>query len=394
VLFFPVSILLMACCVSPVSWLSCFCEIFWPFLASTSDYFAIEGTRATYHAAKKAYKLYDKEENIHIFEDNNIHDYTANMAVRAAEFFSEAFFGEKRTVRNDDFKPLEKQDMLATKTGKTAAEFEDIVTLPDEVRSCAAALRMARLSLSKEDRLNRAAKWLKEKVDHERTPAAFNLRRLPKGNSGIKFIEGYMGFPVSWWTQYRLSSFGVMIRKAEYEDQDNLPAVIAIWPDGTKQITAHEEWICQQCDSGKQVLVLDVPGTGNIEQHPMSEEQNHQTYKGRDGVLFKLCHDLIYSGDNLASMHVYDVLRAVDMLHEELKVSEDAVTLYCDGQDGVYGIMAGFLNKNLTVEQGPDLLLNVERDILGQKALHYDNTLSIIIPGMLEYFDYEELLGN
>ena len=53
--------------------------------------------------------------------------------------------------------------------------------------------------------------------------------------------------------------------------------------------------------------------------------------------------------------------------------------------------MAGYL-LDLKREYGEKLLCSVEKQILSQKPLKYDNTLSYIVPGMLEYFDYEDLM--
>ena len=41
---------------------------------------------------------------------------------------------------------------------------------------------------------------------------------------------------------------------------------------------------------------------------------------------------------------------------------------------------------------GENLLTSVEGQILSQWPLNYDNTLSYLIPGMLKYFDYNELM--
>ncbi|MBR5681074.1 MAG: hypothetical protein IKX19_10520, partial [Clostridia bacterium] len=76
---------------------------------------------------------------------------------------------------------------------------------------------------------------------------------------------------------------------------------------------------------------------------------------------------------------------AKDILHAE------DVTLFCDEQEGVYGMMAGYL-AGCPREVGSGLLINVERQILSQRPLKYDNTLAYLIPGMLAYFDYEDLM--
>jgi len=54
--------------------------------------------------------------------------------------------------------------------------------------------------------------------------------------------------------------------------------------------------------------------------------------------------------------------------------------------------MAGFLQEKVKREYAADLLRSVEQEIIGQPALKYNNTLSLIVPGMLEYFDYNEIM--
>ena len=91
----------------------------------------------------------------------------------------------------------------------------------------------------------------------------------------------------------------------------------------------------------------------------------------------------------MAAMQTYHLLKTVDMLKEYLHI--DRVSFYCDGPEGVYGVMAGYLT-GIAREYGDSLLRSVEGQILSQRPLQYDNTLSYVIPGMLEYFDYNEIL--
>ena len=94
----------------------------------------------------------------------------------------------------------------------------------------------------------------------------------------------------------------------------------------------------------------------------------------------------------MPAMHCYDVLRTIEMLSDEFSIAEKDITLYCEGPSGIYGIMAAFLNRNVGVIYGKNLLLSVEREIINQNPFKYDNTYSLLMPGMLKYFDYEELI--
>ena len=355
-------------------------------LAVKYDFFPIEGTRETFREAQRIYGLYGRKEQVRLYEDEYTHSYTPKLAVCAAEFFSEIFLGRKVTVDNRHFEPLPEEKMYATRTGNIKGEIADARLVPQEVAEYAEELRKARMALPEAERKARAKAWLTERVMFHRTPVDFNARIFPK--DACAQIDGYMGTSVSWWTQKRLFSYGVMIKQEKYDSVMNLPTVLAVWEDGSKKISEHEAWIRQQCEAGKQVFVLDVPGVGAIEQRNMTLGA---TYKGAYGTLYTLCGNLMYMGDSCAAMRTYDVLRTIEMLGAEFGVPEEAITLYCEGPSGIYGVMAAFLNEKVGAWYGEGLLDSVERQYIHQEVFQYDNSLTLLVPGMLRYFDYEEL---
>ena len=91
----------------------------------------------------------------------------------------------------------------------------------------------------------------------------------------------------------------------------------------------------------------------------------------------------------MAAIQTYHLLRTVDMLRESLKLED--ISFYCDDQDGVFGIMEGYL-AGLKREYGENILSSIEKQILPQRPLQYHNTLSHVIPDMLKYFDYDEIM--
>lgn len=360
-------------------------------LAVISDFFPIEGTVETFETAKTFYKLYGKEENLRMYEDDYIHEYTPWLAIRAAEFFTEVFYGEKRTVRNDDLEFLPLEEMRAFPSGNVLGGIPSAASLKEEICGYAIRQREKRRALPENVRRARAKEWLKERVMAGRMPAQYRVKMYPNTYRS-KVIDGYRAIPLSWWSQRRLYSFGLLIRREQEAACEGQRTVLAVWPEGTKAVAAHEDWIRQKCDEGQQVLVLDVPGEGDLKQSPLMRYMGEIPYTERDGTLFRLCIDLIFSGDSMAAMHCYDVLRAIGMLEERFGLRKEDITLYCEGREGVYGVMAGFLCEDVQMEYGTGLLLSVEREILGQEIFRYENTYSLIVPGMLEYFDYEELL--
>ena len=65
-------------------------------------------------------------------------------------------------------------------------------------------------------------------------------------------------------------------------------------------------------------------------------------------------------------------------------------------------LVSKLLDVNVTVDNEDSNLANVdgvahllrsaEKELLTQRPLRYDNTLAYLLPDMLSYFDYEELL--
>ena len=341
-------------------------------LTVSSDFFPIEGAYEVYDAAKKIYGLYGKEENLCIFEDHACHEYTLPLADAAAEFFCRVFGVEQRP--KSPLNPLPLQTLQCTQAGNVKGEFADARLLPDETMLLAAEL--------KQNRSPEAAKaWLSDKVYCARIPCDPRPRIADDKNRVC--IDGYVGRSVMWWVQKRLAAYGMLISSTA---DKSAPVAIALWDHGTKAITEHEDWIKAQCAAGKQVLVVDLPGNGSIEQAFL---WGWSPYRARYGTQYKLCCDLMYMDDSMAAMQTYHVLRTVEMIRSYWGVSD--ITLYCDKQEGVYGIMAGYL-ADLPREYGENLLCSVEKQILTQVPLQYDNTLSYVIPGMLQYFDYNELM--
>lgn len=344
-------------------------------LTVSSDFFPIEGAYEVYSEAKRIYALFGKEENLSIFEDDACHGYTQPLAEEAAVFFCKVFHVVKREggIR----KPLPEQELYVTKCGNVRGDFPDAKAIPAETALLAAELKANRNPQGAKD-------WLWERVNYARIPCTARPRVDDAPNAPR--IGDYTGKSVMWWVQKNLTAFGVLITKGFDPLVQPRPTVIALWDNGTRAIPDREDWIRAQCDSGKQVLVVDLPGVGAIEQ---AHVWGWSPYRAAYGTMYKMCCDLMYMDDSMAAMQTYHLLRTVDMLKDYWQI--DDVSLYCDRQEGVYGILAGYLSEIPRV-YGENLLTSVEGQILSQWPLNYDNTLSYLIPGMLKYFDYNELM--
>ena len=315
-----------------------------------------------------AFSRYLPPVNIGISAADACHGFAPEHGETAA-FFCRVFGVERR--RQGRVQPLAEEELYATKTGNVLGDFDDALTIPDETAAQAEKLRLGR-------KKDRAREWLTERVQYARIPWKPWLRLPGHGNDLV--IGGYTGKGAVWWVQKQLAAFGVFISKGDNATLPDCPVAIALWDNGTQAIAEHSDWIRGQCEAGRQVLVVDLPGTGTLEQTQLWH------YKG---TLYKVCCDLFYMDDSMGAMQTYHLLRTVDMLREVLHLND--ISFYCDGCEGVYGIMAGYLG-GLPREYGKNLLCSVDKQIILERPRCQDLHLQTIIPGMLEFFDYDELM--
>lgn len=350
-------------------------------LAVNYDFFAIEGTLETFAEAQRFYEMYGKKENICIYRDDYGHSYTPYLALRAAEFFSKHLLGKEIHIEQHSCIQKPAEDFFNTKSGRVRNEIENAKFVCDDVNALADQLLEKRFSLSDDERLARAREWLCDKVYSHRTPYNFFLRKLKAINDGKYITE-----PIMWHSQKDIFNFAFMIRSSS-NDGKKLPVFIAIWEDGTLKINEREALIKKKCDEGYEVMVLDVSGTGYIETASVNGGNIKDQYK----TLYTLCGDLLFMNDSMVALRSWDVLRAVEMLKNVYDICESDITLYCCGDYGIYGVIAAFINQNVNVIYD-NILQSVQESKIRPWGLKYNDDLCLIMPEMLKYFDYNELM--
>lgn len=134
-------------------------------------------------------------------------------------------------------------------------------------------------------------------------------------------------------------------------------------------------------------MVLDVSGVGYIEAAPINDGHIKAQYK----TLYKLCCDLLFMNDSMVALRSWDVLRAIEMLKCVFNLSDSDITLYCNGNYGIYGVVAAFINQNVNVIYD-NVMKSVKESMIMSWGHKYNDDLSLIMPEMLKYFDYNELM--
>jgi len=356
-------------------------------LAVTSDFFPIEGVRRTVERCKRFWDLCGQSE-LDLVEDNSDHHYTPKMARAAAEFFSRHLLGRELTLdegSTPSINLLEPQRLWCTKSGQVRGELEGAVSVYEANQGRLGELEEQRKSIPDDSRRERAVQWLRYKAENHRQPCELNPRFYLASRMDELHVQ--MGL---WWSQEKLFNHGYAFRHFEQGDFSagtaNLPVTLAVWDGGTNKLHSHLSWIRSTCEQGRAVLVLDVSGSGAIASRPSTAFPR----EGFFGIMHKLADDLLWLNDDLASLRIYDVLRALTMIEQWPGLDASDIQLYAQGRHGIYGRLAAVLDKRIKQVETVD---GIESYAEWISARHYDthHIKDTIILGALQHFDLPEL---
>jgi hypothetical protein len=349
-------------------------------LAVTGDFFPIEGTRRTVQRCQRFWKMYDRPTGLDLVEDESTHMFTRTLARAAAEFFSRHLLRREHQPDDERIAPFEPQQLWCTRSGYVKDQFPDSVAVFEANQERLKELEEKRNHIPVVQRHERAVQWLRDKVHHDRQPTELNPRFYLRQQMEELLVQTCL-----WWSQEGLFNHGIALRDFSYGAQD-LPVTLAVWDGGTNRLQPHLEWIRRTCRQGRAVLVLDVAGSGSL--FPYSPSLHPA--EGFWGVIHKLADDLIWLDDSLAALRIYDVLRALDMIERWPGMNASDIQVYAHGGEGVYGRLAAVLDQRIRRVEVADGMRSYAEWI---SARHYDaqNIKSIILPGMLQYFDLPEI---
>jgi len=339
-------------------------------LAAEYDYFPIEGTRRTTESAKRFYELMDGRDNLQLFSHPVKHGFSPEMANATAEFFTKHLGnGTAPVTKSEGAKSP--ATLQATATGQIRAQYPDAVLIFEE-------------NLKRYNQLPKATKaeakaWLNERVNYNRKPMPFNIRRF--GNVKINELRAET---ILYWSNENVFNNILYITPHGTPDDAKLPVSLAIWDGGSKTLAPHLAWIRETCKSGRAAAILDVTGTGPLKPNRV----NTMPMRRFEGTFCEFSHIAIWQNDSLPALWTWDVLRAIQMLKEVFNVND--ISLYCHGRFGVYGAMANFILDNaykITVENAPPSMT----DIVQSRLYDEYDIMSHAMPDMLKYFDYGNL---
>ncbi|MBN2852800.1 MAG: acetylxylan esterase [Clostridia bacterium] len=328
------------------------------------DFFPIEGTVSTFKKGRRFYRMYDKQENLQLFKDQSRHTYTALQAEKAAAFFFRHLLGIHTESPISDFTEIAYEKLWCTKKGQVKADFPDARFIYDENIS-----HMSDPCFFKKD-----TDWLKQKVCNDRSRCDLNIRCIMEEQMEEFSVKRYL-----WWSQQGLFSHALTFRNTMNADEV-LPVTIAVFEGGTTSLSSHMKWIEAECEKKREVLVLDVTGTGCLEPYPVNGYDMNDNY----GTMRKLADELIWMGDSLPAMRIYDIIRTLDAIAELPQMHIQDIHLYASGRFILYGQLACKTDNRiikLETDKGAVSLSEIVRN------KYYDDHCSkdLIIPGILRH---------
>lgn len=353
-------------------------------LAASHDFFPIEGTRKTISSARKYWEMLGRKESLVYIEDDTKHSYSMKLAEFAAKFFVRELkitpTKNSDVTSNKDMKLFELSDLWCTKTGQVKEEKSDARFIFAENYDLMNQLQSNRDLLEDEKKKNLAYHWLKEKVFYLRSQCSLNPRNITEFQYEDLVITSYI-----WRAQERILNHCFAIKHKDCIHEKSSP-VIGIWDGGTSKLEEHLHWVCQQCEKGRTVFVLNTSGVGGILPYEFgSRGMNHMF-----GTIYKLADDMIRIGDSICALRTYDVIRMVDMLEEFEGIDKEDIHLYIDGNQGIYGLLAAFLDTRIQFVSSKRMIPSY-KSWVGIPDYRIEDTISIIIPQMLQYFDTDDI---
>ncbi len=350
--------------------------------AVRSDFFPIEGTRRSVSRARRFWEMFGQAENLVLCEDDSTHMYTDQLARQTAAFMVRQLQGQELTNRELLAAPLAEDQLWCTRAGQVKKDFPQARFVYEENLTEYENILQQHKNLSDEEKKQAALTWLQERILAGREETELNVRlQIPQSQKNL-LVQSCL-----WWVLPGLFGHGLLVKGINSSTQKAQPLVLAVWADGSLALPDQLEFIQTQIRQGKQVMVLDLPGSGFLEPH----ELTGRSLKQRFGSLHKLNDDLLFAGDSLAAIRSYSILRALAALEHIPGLDLASVELYLAGAGSqLYGKIAAFLDERIgrVSQLGKTSPL---ADLVTQQYYPDYNIRTMILPGILQYLDLPDL---
>jgi len=344
-------------------------------MATTSDFFSIQGSRETYSEAKRIYELSGKPDNIQITEDDFGHGYTKKNREAMYAFFQMNLQLPGSSIE-EEVEFLTAQELQKTYTGQLSTSLggETVFSLNrKETEELINKLQAARVDFTKhlEEVLTSAKKLSGYEEPSVINEPVFTGRIQRKGYVIEKyFVKGEGDYAIPY-----------LLFKPDFS---NTRALIYLHPSGKSAEAAvggEMEWFAR---NGFTVLAPDIIGIG---------EMGPGIFKGDadiESVSFNLWYTSTLIGRSIVGIRAGDVVRLTGVLKKNNEINE------------VYGVarkeMAPVLLHAAAFDQDIKRIALIEPyssyQSIVMNRFYNPKFVYSIVPGALKAYDLPDLAGN
>lgn len=280
-------------------------------MATTRDFFSIQGTRETFAEVKRVYEIFDKKDNIELVEDNHGHGYTRKTREAMYAFFQKHLMNpgshEEKKVEY-----LTEEELQKTSTGQLSTSLggETIFSLNHkEAEKYINKLQKSRKNLKQHlQNVLLSAKQLSGYREPSLSDKPVFVGRHQKDNYIIEkyFVKGEGNYVVPY----------LLI----IPDAPNNKAVIYLHPKGKACLTNKNDEIEWLINKGFTLLVPDVLGVGELSNGALKGDAYI------DGISYNMWYTAMLIRRSIVGIQASDLVKLSHLLRQNNKF-EDVYSL-------------------------------------------------------------------
>jgi hypothetical protein len=274
-------------------------------MATTSDFFSIQGTRETYREVKRIYNLMGKPDNLDITEDDYGHGYTLKNREKMYAFFRK-YLDNPGSAAEEEVDYISPQDLQKTPTGQLSTSLGGETIFSLNLKDAVQVLE--KLRSSRADSGSHTGKVLAaaRKLSGYREPAAtdepvFTGRIRRDGYTVEKyFLKGEGDYVIPY----------LLFIPPSHNDN----GVIYLHPEGKEAAFSSGEGFEYLLKNGSLVLAPDMIGTGETGPGILAGDSEI------DSISYNLWFTAVITGRSLTGIRAGDVSKLATLLAEKYSI--------------------------------------------------------------------------
>jgi cephalosporin-C deacetylase-like acetyl esterase len=349
--------------------------------AATRDFFPVEGTRKTFSQLEQIYKTLGVPEKVKMVEFDHEHKYSQPLREATYSWFDRWLKGKEEEAHEPEIVTEKDSTLQCTVTGQVVTSLGG-KRVQDFNRAEAERLT-AKLEARRQEpafRGNLAVK-LRQRLGLPSIPLGPRVRNLGEAELIGSTVE-----KILLETEPGIVAPTRVIRSNK--SVGRLPAVIYLRDRGGERdsVGFFEELVRK----GGIVAVADVRGFGETKSPRNLPDPRVNYFDPRDGMDADFTYAAFSLGRPLLGMRVWDALQVVEYLRSRPEVDSNRITLVGRGWAGLAALFTSALDLRISgtaVEQVPVSYAEIARSEV------YAQPVSLMLPGVLQDFDLEDVLG-